>query len=347
MENIYNNTFLNSLFTSDEFNFIKNMDSDIEYSQSMLEKEQKKRDLIVELINGLNDSIYFKGISQENSEDEQKILEAAQNVFELINFNINVFQSNNNISNSIKQNLVDLLIKIDKNGETISQNDYENEISDLKIKIDDITKKIENLNPKILSNNQAIEEFLKLDSVNNYIKEFGIEYKSDEFSKDFNADTTYVDTNEKSYSSEIETNSYNIQENNNVLLISERRKRVYLPYSKEEILQYLKQYPDQYASFKDVVKKEFIFSSDLYLKHPVIARFREAYSLIRDREAKSVLDAFKFATEVMFHYDLNPVVIAACKSQTQLENYIQCLKEKDLTKFKDFEIKFEVNPLKI
>ena len=50
--------------------------------------------------------------------------------------------------------------------------------------------------------------------------------------------------------------------------------------------------------------------------------------------------------EVMFNYDLNPVIIAACKSQEQLEHYLKCLEEKDLTKFNDFEIKFEVTPLK-
>ena len=141
--------------------------------------------------------------------------------------------------------------------------------------------------------------------------------------------------------------SEDIVENSNILLVSEKNKKVYLPYSKEEVLEYLKQYPDQYKSFSDVVKKEFIFSSDIYMKHPVIARFREAYSLIRDREAKSVLDAFKFAMEIMFKYDLTPVVIAACKSQAQLEHYLKCLADKELDKFTDFEIKFEVSPLKV
>ena len=81
------------------------------------------------------------------------------------------------------------------------------------------------------------------------------------------------------------------------------------------------------------------------MKHPVVARFREAYSLIRDRESKSVIDAFKFAIDMMFRYDLNPVIIAACKTQDQLEHYLSCLEKNTLDNFTDFNIKFEVNPL--
>ena len=51
--------------------------------------------------------------------------------------------------------------------------------------------------------------------------------------------------------------------------------------------------------------------------------------------------------DMMFHYDLNPTIIAACKSQDQLENYLECLKNKNLSDFKDFEIKFEIVPLKV
>ena len=83
----------------------------------------------------------------------------------------------------------------------------------------------------------------------------------------------------------------------------------------------------------------------MYLKHPVIARFRESYSLIRDKEAMSILDAFKFAMEMMFRYEINPAIIAACKSKLQLEKYLDCLSRKKLDEFSDFEINFEINPL--
>lgn len=96
---------------------------------------------------------------------------------------------------------------------------------------------------------------------------------------------------------------------------------------------------------QDVINKEFILPLDYYIKHSVIARFRESYSLVRDRESKSVIDAFKYALDIMFKYELNPAIIAACKTQEQLEHYLSCLERKKLDEFTDFEIKFEINPL--
>ena len=137
-----------------------------------------------------------------------------------------------------------------------------------------------------------------------------------------------------------------MKEENDTLLVSEKERRVYLPYSKSEVTEYLEQYPDQYKSFVDVVRQEFIFPIDFYMKHPAIARFRETYSLIRDRESKSIVEAFRLAMDNMFKYDLNPAIIAACKSEDQLENYLDCLSRKKTDEFTDFKIQFDVAPLK-
>jgi hypothetical protein len=67
--------------------------------------------------------------------------------------------------------------------------------------------------------------------------------------------------------------------------------------------------------------------------------------LIRDRESKSIFEAMRYSFDLMFKYDLNPAIIAACKTQNQLENYINCLDSKKLNEFTDFEIKYEVFPL--
>ena len=132
---------------------------------------------------------------------------------------------------------------------------------------------------------------------------------------------------------------------NSVLLVSEKEKKVFLPYSKSEIDLYLDQYPDEYDSFADVVRKEYILPLDYYMRHPLIARFRESYSLIRDREAKSIIDAFKYAMSIMPLHNLNPVIIAACKTQQQLDDYLECLSKNKLTDFKAFDIRFEIAPL--
>lgn len=146
--------------------------------------------------------------------------------------------------------------------------------------------------------------------------------------------------------STITTNSENQEmQSNPILIVSERLQKVFLPYTKAEILSFLEQYPEEYSSAEDVIEKEFVLSLNYYMHHPVTARFREAYSLIRDREAKSVMEALKYALNIMFRYDLNPTIIAACKSQQQLEHYISCLERNALSDFKDFEIRFEITPL--
>jgi len=326
METMYNNAFFNNLFSSDEFNFIKHLDSDRVQFDSTLQKEQQNRDLIVKLINGFHDSIYFANMNQKDCEQDKKLLKEAQNIFELLNNNITVLKNNIEISDSISKNLVNLLIKIDSE-DNLEESKYIGEINSLKNDISNFITKVENTKTNLSTNNNIICNFINSDEVNKYFKAFSITLP---------LSTEYE---EKSIQN-------NIEENNDTLLISEKNKKVYLPYSKKEILQYLEQYPDQYSSFEDVIKQEFIYPSDFYLKHPLVARFRETYSLIRDREAKSVIESFKTALDMMFRYDLNPAIIAACKSQNQLENYIECLDKKKTDEFKDFKILFEVAPLK-
>ena len=114
--------------------------------------------------------------------------------------------------------------------------------------------------------------------------------------------------------------------------------------SQSNLNDYLKYYPDTYSSVEDVIKKEFTFPRKYYIKHSVLARFRETYALIRDREAKSISEAIKYAFELMFRYEINPAIIAACKTQEDLEDYLNCLENNKLNDFKRFQIKFEINP---
>lgn len=141
----------------------------------------------------------------------------------------------------------------------------------------------------------------------------------------------------------------NIRENmqdNNTLIISEKERKVFLPYTVSEIKSYMEKYPKEYKSFESVVSKEFILPIGYYTKRPSLSRFREAYSLIRDREAKSVFDALKYGLNVMFKYNLNPAIISACKTEDALNFYIECLESGDLSKFDLFKIEFRLNPAK-
>lgn len=340
MKTIYDNTFLNSLFTSDEFAFIKNLDINNDEFSAILESEKKIRDLIVNLINGLNESIKHSEINHKDHSKDSKMLEKTQKIFEIINNNISTLQVNAEISSNINKKIIDLLIKIESENENnVSELNYTDEITSLKSKISDYGNITQDMKNIIMQNDSTIQEFLNNEEVQNYLNSYSIDYpiiQSDEENKETqNTSKPQIPIHQE------------INECNNCLLISEIKKRVYLPYSKDEILEYLSKYPNQYTSFKDVVFQEFVYPIKYYLKHPVVSRFREAYALIRDREAKSILDAFKYAMDVMFNYNLNPAIIAACKSQDQLENYLNCLSNQKLDDFKDFEIKYEIAPFKV
>ena len=101
----------------------------------------------------------------------------------------------------------------------------------------------------------------------------------------------------------------------------------------------------QFNSIENVVAKLFILPLQYYIIHPSIARFREAYSLCRNKEKCNVFDSLSYGFELMLNNKLNPAIIAACKNKEQLSHYIECLNENCLNEFTDFEIKFEVNPI--
>jgi hypothetical protein len=133
-------------------------------------------------------------------------------------------------------------------------------------------------------------------------------------------------------------------EDNDTLLISEKQGKIFLPYTVNDLEQYLEEYPDEYKSLSDVVNQEYIVSIDKY-RHQSISRFREMYYLMRDVEMKSVIESFKRAVEVMFDSRINSTIIAACRTEEQVNNYIYCVERNDLDSFKDFKIVFDMAPM--
>lgn len=134
-------------------------------------------------------------------------------------------------------------------------------------------------------------------------------------------------------------------ENNNDLIISERTRKIYLPYTIDELIEFVENYPDVYSSLSDVVLQEFVLSFDYFITHPVKARFEEAYNLIKNREHNTSFEAFKIAIKVSKMNNLNPAIIAACKNEYDLNNYIYHLNSNSLNKFKSFKIYYDITPL--
>ena len=132
---------------------------------------------------------------------------------------------------------------------------------------------------------------------------------------------------------------------NETLLISEKTKTIYLPYKLSELTNYMESYPDVYASMQDVVKQEFILPFDYFMKHPYKARFSEAYNILRNREGKGFIPSVTYSLNIARRYNLNPAIVAACKSQNELESYLYYLDTNKAHRFNFFNIIYEVNPL--
>ena len=259
-----------------------------------------------------------------------KLTDEVTKIFELINTNIQLLSDLGKQLNSLDSEIVTLLLDVENAKHT--QEYYQTSVNAIKSKIDNYSSLLNETNEKLNANNSRIETFLFDSNTQHYLNDFNISINelSPNVSKEQIDKITNYNTNQK---------------DNNVLIISEKDNKVFLPYRVEEINDYLEQFPDQYTSFENVVSKEFILPLNYYMSHPVLSRFREAYSLCRDREAKPILESLKYGMDLMFNSKLNPAIIAACKTQDQLANYLNCLEKNDLKNFTDFEIRFEMNPL--
>ena len=120
--------------------------------------------------------------------------------------------------------------------------------------------------------------------------------------------------------------------------------KVELPYTRNEVEQFMKEYPEEYKTPDEVIEKEFTAYVTSYKKHPVFSRFKETYNLCRTKEKMTVFESFKYAKKIMFRSDINPCVIAAVKNKKQFEDYMECLEKNKLEEYTHFKIIFEVNP---
>jgi hypothetical protein len=321
---LYKSDALYGLFTQKDFEFLQKSNSNQEELEFQIKMADLKKDKIIEYINEID--INNNSLENLNTEKLKKYVDNAESAFDSINHIIKNLTTLQDEFDNIEKDILNLVISKESNNAINTSTN-----------IDSINKKIYNFkeNQKKLENENKkyyiiVEKFLDNSKKDN----------------DFNTQV------------EIKTNNTNIkldQNNSNkldqdlkdnlVLTISEKQNRVYLPYTKSEIQELLENYPDDYKNAKDVIEQEFIADISIYNKHPVLARFREAYSLSRHKEMKTAIDSLKFAMDLMFRSDINPTIIAAVKSQKQLEDYIKHLESNTLDMFPHFTIIFEVNPM--
>lgn len=129
------------------------------------------------------------------------------------------------------------------------------------------------------------------------------------------------------------------------LVISEKTKKVILPYDINNIEKIYTKHKLKYSSTQDVIDK--LYTKPIsYYKFSPIARFKEAYKLIKEKEKGSTFKALSLAFELLGNYSLHPAIISACSSLDELDIYLACLEENSLQDFHFFNIKFDV-PLSI
>ena len=131
---------------------------------------------------------------------------------------------------------------------------------------------------------------------------------------------------------------------NNVLIISEKRRKVFLPYKVEDLNKWLRK-NRSFHTIEDVINAKYIIPLEKY-RNPAISRFREAYILMKKREKASITDSLDLALGLTFNSSLNPAIITACRNLEELDAYLDCLELNQLSKFEYFKIKYEILPTK-
>ena len=148
--------------------------------------------------------------------------------------------------------------------------------------------------------------------------------------------------NEKRITSSNRVTKLPLQDNNS-LIISEKDKLVYLPFKVEDLKKEYLDKSKKYTGLIDLINHEYIYPISKY-RNTVTSRFKEAYSLMVNKEKSSTLSALELGLEVAFNYSLHPAVISACKSLEELDEYLDALDVKDMSRFQKFKVEFEVLP---
>lgn len=253
---------------------------------------------------------------------------------------------------NVKEQIIDSLETNKEN--LLNTNNIEN--NDIKDDKKDIDKNNSN-DINMLSNSSNTETLTtdainKLDLQSKYLSENENNNKKDNnkdniaSSNDLENETTDLNLEPAVKNKNIKTNDRVTKlplQDNNSLIISEKDGLVYLPFKVEDLK---KEYIEKHKKYKgliDLINHEYILPINKY-KNTVTSRFKEAYSLMVNKEKESALSGLELGLEVAFNYSLHPAVISACKSLNELDEYLDALDAKDMSSFKRFKVEFEVLP---
>lgn len=318
---------LRMFFSEENLIFLKNMNEELSKIEMLLEKNQNKEEKYSLFLTALT----TKDFSNTNKEYFLDV----KNIYDILEKNTALLKNLKSTLSALSTKLLALVLSDSSSTTPELVNEINNNLNHY-------IELLDEMKTDFIQNNLSVNTFTSYHSTRLLLTTFDMDLGEnlDESINLISPNSTTSQIN-TSYSDMVGTNE------NKVLIISEKENKVYLPYKKTELKAYLSQYPTSYYSYKNVIEKEFILPLNYFMNNPSMARFRETYSLYRDREATSVVEALKKALSLAFKSELNPAVIAACKTKKQLNNFILCLDENKLNDFSDFEIIYDVKPQKI
>jgi len=318
---------LNLLFSQEKLNFLKNVSIELSKLEKLIENNQQKQEKYSLFINTL--------ISKNFSNTNKQYYSDVKNIYSLLEKNQESLKTLKNLLSNLSTKLLSLILN---NNDTNSISLQVNEINDI---LNHYIYSLEDLKKDFVINNVSINTFSTYHSTKLLLTTFEIDL-GEPLNESINlfSPNTLAENSNDPYSDLIGSTE------NQILIISEKERKVYLPYKKNELKDYMSQYPTSYYSYKNVIEKEFIKPLNYFMNSPNIARFRETYSLYRDREASSPFESLQKAITLAFKSELNPAIIAACKTKKQLNNYLLCLSENKTNEFTDFKIIYDINPAK-
>lgn len=209
---------------------------------------------------------------------------------------------------------------------SLYETNIEDHLNEIKANLVEYNKQRDNLSKKILEFEKENTVFLS-----NIIKPT--------CESPFQKNTKILKQNASYSKIDIELNPYD----NNTLIISEKDQFAYLPFFYEDIKNIYKNEKSSYPTLQDVVNQNYIIPLNKF-KNSTFSRFREAFQLMRKKEKASIPKSLDLGLEMMFRYELNPIVISACRNLDELDIYLNCLDEKDTYDFPCFQIRYEITP---
>lgn len=340
--------------------FLNSLETEIELINNSLKSQKNLKLIILKYMQNYIEKPETKDFGYANS--ALKLLEEVQKYINICNENISNLE---NTLTKLKE------FKLEENNPNFILDDELNKYSET----------YSNVSKKISENTLIIEEYIHYIAENSTFM-LSSKYESldinnittqtlKDFSNDITANTTLEEFSnnisnnpleeisnsaENKSLAEISNSIENkpLQESNinlaneslaeNTLIISEKNGNVTLPFSMNELNSIMQKKPSKYSSLKDIVNSKFTIPISRYKNAPV-ARFKEAFKLMRKKEHSSFLEAVDLGMELAFNYNLHPAIISACKSLDELDIYLDYLDTGDTDKFNCFKVIFELAPM--